>query len=211
MHPDISSFPSKAFYESRLDDGPDMATVTKQSWHTQGDLFPPYAFMHVKGSREEAGRHHSIINKPEAAVAAALYGRLLRDCKGIDLSLRVGIITPYKGQVGELKRTFRRQFGDEIVEKVDFNTVDGFQGQEKDIILLSCVRGGKGEGHGVGFLSDTRRMNVALTRARSSLFVLGDSKALQANEHWKKLVEDASERGFLREVLVYDTPNGNVG
>lgn len=177
-----------------------MSAATKQPWHDKGDIFPPYAFLHVRNSREEAGKHHSLINREEANIAAALYARLGRDCNGIDLSYRVGIITPYKGQVGELRRTFRRRFGDDITEKVDFNTVDGFQGQEKDIIILSCVRGGKGEGSGVGFLSDVRRMNVALTRARSSLFVLGDAKALRTNEHWRKLVDDAQERGHYKEV-----------
>ena len=200
MHPEISSFPSKAFYESRLTDGPNMAEATRQSWHSKGEILPPYAFLHIKGGREEQGKHHSLVNREEAGVAAALYSRLIRECHGIDLSFRVGIITPYKGQVGELRKHFRKRFGDDVLSKVDFNTVDGFQGQEKDIIILSCVRGGKGEGNGIGFLSDVRRMNVALTRARSSLFVLGDSKALQSNEHWGKLVEDAMERGMLKEV-----------
>lgn len=200
MHPDISSFPSKAFYESRLADGPDMATTTKQPWHEQGETYPAYAFLHVKGGREEQGKHHSLYNREEAAVAVALYDRLRRDCPQIDLDFRVGIITPYKGQLGELKKQFRRRFGDEILSKVDFNTVDGFQGQEKDIIILSCVRGGQSDGTGIGFLSDVRRMNVALTRARSSLFILGDSRALKINEHWRKLVTDAEERGCLREV-----------
>lgn len=200
MHPDISSFPSKAFYESRLSDGPDMATVTKQPWHTSSSLFPPYAFLHVKGGKEERGRHHSLMNSQEAAVAVALYSRLVQECKGIDLSFRVGVITAYKAQVGELRKQFRQRFGEDILSKIDFNTVDGFQGQEKDIIILSCVRGGAGEGGGIGFLSDVRRMNVALTRARSSLFILGDSRALRTNESWGKLVEDATERGALREV-----------
>ena len=192
MHPDISSFPSKAFYESRLCDGPDMAAVTEQPWHKNGTIFPPYAFLHVKGGKEERGKRHSLMNSQEAAVAVALYAKLVQECKGIDLSFRVGVITAYKAQVGELRKQFRRQFGDDILSKVDFNTVDGFQGQEKDVIILSCVRGGAGEGGGIGFLSDVIRMNVALTRARSSLFILGDSKAFRTNESWGKLVEDAT-------------------
>jgi senataxin len=200
MHPDISTFPSKAFYESRLSDGPSMDVATKQSWHDSTDLFPPYAFLHVRGSREEKGKHHSLMNRQEATVAVALYARLVQECKDIDLSQRVGIVTAYKAQVGELRKQFRTRFGQEIVDKIDFNTVDGFQGQEKDIIILSCVRGGTTDGTGIGFLSDVRRMNVALTRAKSSLFILGDAKALQNNANWGKLVEDAKERGFYREV-----------
>lgn len=200
MHPDISSFPSKAFYEARLADGPNMEVSTRQSWHDTSELFPPYAFLHVRGSREERGRHHSLFNRQEASVAVALYARLVQECKDVDLSQRVGIVTAYKAQVGELRKQFRNRFGQDILDKVDINTVDGYQGQEKDIIILSCVRGGTPDGSGIGFLSDVRRMNVALTRAKSSLFVLGDAKALQSNENWRKLVEDAKERGFLREV-----------
>jgi senataxin len=200
MHPDISSFPSKAFYEARLADGPNMEVSTRQSWHDTSELFPPYAFLHVRGSREERGKHHSLFNRQEASVAVALYARLVQECKDVDLSQRVGIVTAYKAQVGELRKQFRNRFGQDILEKIDINTVDGYQGQEKDIIILSCVRGGTPDGSGIGFLSDVRRMNVALTRAKSSLFVLGDAKALQSNENWRKLVEDAKERGFLREV-----------
>lgn len=202
MHPDISSFPSKAFYESRLSDGPEMAALTKQPWHdSASQLYPPYAFLHVRGGREEKGRHHSLLNRGEAEVAVALYAKLCQEFgTTLDMKFRVGVITTYKAQLGELKRQFRKRFGDDVLTAVDFNTVDGFQGQEKDIIILSCVRGGQDERNGIGFLSDERRMNVALTRARSSLFILGDSKALQQNKNWSKLIEDAQERGALREV-----------
>ncbi|KAJ2522766.1 DEAD-box type RNA helicase [Coemansia sp. RSA 2049] len=81
-------------------------------------------------------------------------------------------------------------------EAIEFNTVDGFQGQEKDIIIFSCVRAGEG---GVGFLSDRRRMNVGLTRARKSLFVLGNAAQLNVSPLWKQLIDDSRGRGLLRE------------
>ncbi|KAK4049281.1 hypothetical protein OIV83_004218 [Microbotryomycetes sp. JL201] len=195
MHPNISAFPSAAFYDSRLKDGPDMARITAQPWH-DNSLFPPYAFYHVADGKEISGRHHSWSNPREAATALSLYERLLRDYPTIDFDYRLGIVTPYKGQVAELKRTFRRKFGDSITSLISFNTVDGFQGQEKDVIILSCVRGGSADS-GVGFLKDTRRMNVALTRARSSLFVLGDSQKLRQNRYWSNLITDAETRGLL--------------
>lgn len=243
MHSHISAFPSTAFYHSRLIDGPDMDAKTLQPWHASS-LFPPYAFMHVRNGSEVQGRHHSLTNPAEAATALAIYERLLRDYPSIDFDYRIGIVTPYKGQVGELKKVFRNRFGLEIMAKVSFNTVDvsligpsfrlmsiltdphlvsqGFQGQEKDIIILSCVRGGSAD-NSVGFLADTRcvvafsrntnpcrahltplvdsrRMNVALTRARSSLFILGDSKKLRSNNYWCNLVDDAQSRGLLSEV-----------
>ncbi|KAK4047450.1 hypothetical protein OIO90_006196 [Microbotryomycetes sp. JL221] len=200
MHPNISAFPSAAFYDSRLQDGPDMDKITAQPWHAN-NLFPPYVFYHVSDGKEVVGRHHSLSNPREAATALALYERLLREYSDIDFDYRIGIVTPYKGQVLELKRAFRRRFGDSIISRISFNTVDGFQGQEKDIIILSCVRGGSADG-GVGFLKDTRRMNVALTRARSSLFVLGDGQKLRQNKFWSNLVVDAESRGLFSTVDV---------
>ncbi|KPV73400.1 uncharacterized protein RHOBADRAFT_55149 [Rhodotorula graminis WP1] len=196
MHPNISAFPSAAFYQSRLTDGPDMDKKTLQPWHANA-LFPPYAFYHVQG-QEQTGRYHSFTNPIEAATALAMYERLKRDYPSIDFDYRVGIVTPYKGQVGELKRQFRQRFGEDILTKISFNTVDGFQGQEKDIIILSCVRGGSTD-KGVGFLADTRRMNVALTRARSSIWILGDSNKLRFNQYWGKLVADAEARSMFRK------------
>ena len=85
--------------------------------------------------------------------------------------------------------------GSNILNTIDVNTVDGFQGQEKDIIILSCVRGGVDRG--IGFLGDIRRMNVGFTRARNSLFVLGNARALKSNKNWRYFVDDAEERGML--------------
>lgn len=83
-----------------------------------------------------------------------------------------------------------------------FNTVDGFQGQEKDIIILSCVRSGPNLSS-IGFLRDFRRMNVALTRAKSSLFVIGNAATLERSDaKWKTIVGDARDRGLLIDVSV---------
>lgn len=78
--------------------------------------------------------------------------------------------------------------------------MDGFQGQEKDIIILSCVRSGPNL-NTIGFLRDTRRMNVALTRAKSSLFVIGNGATLERSDaNWRTIVGDARERGFFINV-----------
>lgn len=90
----------------------------------------------------------------------------------------VGIISPYKSQVKLLKDSFEQALGAEGARLVDINTIDGFQGREKDIILFSCVRSVRGKG-GIGFVADERRINVGLTRARCSLIVIGNAKALQ--------------------------------
>jgi senataxin len=78
--------------------------------------------------------------------------------------------------------------------------VDGFQGQEKDIIILSCVRSGPNL-QTIGFLKDFRRMNVALTRAKSTLFVLGNAATLERSDNrWNTIVNDARGRGLLVDV-----------
>ncbi|PLW47414.1 hypothetical protein PCANC_05849 [Puccinia coronata f. sp. avenae] len=203
MHPSISTFPSKAFYGSRLLNGPDMEAKTAQPWHQPGSMFSPYAFFHPIGAREERGSHHSIMNRTEASLAVSIYWRMVNDYPQIDFAYRVGIITGYAAQVGEIRRQLRAKFPPSTVEAIDVNTVDGFQGQEKDIIILSCVRGGKDDhssGGGIGFLKDIRRMNVALTRAKSSMFIIGNRAVLSQDPTWKALVDDAAERSVISEV-----------
>jgi len=92
----------------------------------------------------------------------------------------------------ELVARFSTKFGDSIFDEIEFNTTDAFQGREREIIIFSCVRA-KATG-GIGFLGDIRRMNVGLTRAKSSLWVLGDSRSLQQGEFWSKLIEDSKRR-----------------
>ncbi|BEI80229.1 hypothetical protein CcaverHIS002_0107580 [Cutaneotrichosporon cavernicola] len=195
MHPEISELPSKLFYSSRLKDGPRMAEKTAAIWH-KTPIFGPYHFVNVNGHETKAGT--STRNTDEARAAVDLYRNLeFQYGKRIDFTMRIGVITMYKEQLNELKRQFRNVFGEEIVEKIDFNTVDGFQGQEKDIIILSCVRSGPNLTT-IGFLKDFRRMNVALTRAKSTLFVLGNASTLErSDQRWNTIVNDARERGLL--------------
>ncbi|OCF45032.1 senataxin [Kwoniella heveanensis CBS 569] len=195
MHPFISELPSKVFYNGELKDGPDMARKTAALWH-QRNVFGPYRFFNVEGTEMKAGT--STRNPDEALAAVDLYRRLYADFgTRINLDMRIGVISMYKEQLWELKRKFTEAFGQAILETIDFNTVDGFQGQEKDIIILSCVRSGPNL-RSIGFLKDARRMNVALTRAKSSLFVFGNGPTLErSDERWKIIVGDARDRGFF--------------
>ncbi|KAK2465188.1 hypothetical protein APHAL10511_002542 [Amanita phalloides] len=194
MHPEISRLPSRVFYQNRLQDGPDMASKTAQPWHSH-PKFGTYKFFNINGTEEQSSR--SLMNKAECQVAAALYARLRREFSNINLDFRVGVVSMYRAQVIELRRQFERYLGERLEGKVDFNTVDGFQGQEKDIIILSCVRGGLNQDT-VGFLADVRRMNVALTRAKSSLFILGNAPTLErSNTTWAEIIADARSRSCL--------------
>ncbi|KAI0670809.1 SEN1 N terminal-domain-containing protein [Trametes maxima] len=208
MHPDISQLPSNLFYDGRLRDGPDMMEKTKRVWQTHPKL-GTYRFFNVQaGLEESSGAGHSLINRREAQVAVALYNRLIKEFSSADLDFKVGVISMYRGQILELRRAFQQRFGEEVLSTVDFNTVDGFQGQEKDIIILSCVRAGPGL-QTVGFLRDVRRMNVALTRAKASLFVMGHAATLErSDEMWRKIVEDARSRSCLvdADVAYFTSP-----
>ncbi|OMJ18299.1 Helicase sen1 [Smittium culicis] len=194
MHPEISSFPSKLFYENLLKDGDDMRESKSAAWHNS-DLFTPFHFFGVY-SREAIGRGHSIYNTDEVNVICSLVLKLISDNPGISFYHRIGIITPYKQQIREFKRTFTNKFGRKVLDSIDFNTVDGFQGQEKDIIFFSCVRSNE---NGIGFLSDLRRMNVAITRAKNSLFIVADPRAMSSNEKWSMLLESAKSRGMYTD------------
>ena len=191
MHPQISMFPSKVFYDSRLLDGEDMATLRRRPWHRE-PLFGPYRFFDVQGQQRAAPKGHSLINIAEVKVALQIYKTLTTQFSSYDFKGKIGIITPYKSQLRELKDTFKRDFGQGIFENVEFNTTDAFQGRESEIIIFSCVRASAAGG--IGFLQDIRRMNVGLTRAKSSLWVLGNSESLMRGEFWRKLVVDSQQR-----------------
>lgn len=191
MHPEISFFPSQEFYERRLVDGGDMAKLRQQPWHRSEPL-GPYRFFDVRGTQEKGQRGKSLVNLEELKVAMQLYERFSLDYPQANVKGKIGIITPYKAQLYELRDKFSRRYGEKITEHIEFNTTDAFQGRECEIIIFSCVRASSTGG--IGFMTDIRRMNVGLTRAKSSLWILGDSRALVQGEFWNKLIEDAKAR-----------------
>ncbi|GMM29931.1 putative DNA/RNA helicase [Martiniozyma asiatica (nom. inval.)] len=194
MHPDISAFPSKEFYDSKLKDGPNMANVNTREWHSH-PIYSPYKFFQVDGQQSKNQRTMSLFNIAEAKLALEMVKDLFNRFSNIDWTAKIGVISPYKEQVSKIRNIFYNEFGRGIQREVDFNTVDGFQGQEKDIIIFSCVRADNDQG--VGFLADIRRMNVALTRARASLWILGSADTLTSNKTWRDLINDASSRNLV--------------
>jgi senataxin len=118
MHPDISRLPSQVFYGGRLHDGPDMATKTRAPWH-EASVFGTYRFFNVNGPEVRAGRQ-SLKNPTEVNAIVSLY----RGLKGIygshDALLgRIGIISPYREQFNELKRSFRQNFGETAFDDIE--------------------------------------------------------------------------------------------
>ncbi|QLL32402.1 hypothetical protein HG536_0C05710 [Torulaspora globosa] len=197
MHPSISKFPSSEFYNGRLKDGPDVEEMNIRPWHKEVSMAPYKFFDIVTGRESQNSKSMSYVNMEEIRVAIELIEGLLNKYeREVDFSGKIGIISPYKEQVLTMKRQFRSYFGASIAQYVDFNTIDGFQGQEKEIIVISCVRADDSKSS-VGFLKDFRRMNVALTRAKTSMWILGHQSSLTKNKLWRHLISNAKERGCL--------------
>lgn len=195
MHPAISLFPSQQFYQGRLRDASTMSESRNIEWQSK---FSSFVFYNLQDGSEMRNRGQSLYNMEEVAASVRIVRHLGESFPHINFGNRIGIIAFYKEQVFRLKKAFVQEFGKSILSFIDINTVDGFQGQEKDIIILSCVRSSsKG---GVGFLADGRRINVALTRARYTLIVLGDQRTLAGDFVWDSLLKSASSRGMNKNL-----------
>ena len=175
MHPAISDFPNRTFYEGRLVDGITAADRPNPAGLLWNDWEVPMAFLPVNGDELLSPDGASKENPAEAGWVATILENLLQagDLEEAD----IGIITPYAGQVRAIRDALP-----ERNDSVEVHTVDGYQGREKEVIIFSCVRSNS-DGT-VGFLSDERRLNVALTRAKRGLIVIGDPDTLRNDETW---------------------------
>ncbi|KAJ4847368.1 putative helicase MAGATAMA 3 [Turnera subulata] len=198
MHPEIRSFPSKEFYAEALQDAEDMENRTTRQWH-QYQCFSPFCFFDIhEGQESQPTGSGSWVNTDEVEFVNLMYQKLVTMYPELRSSSKFGIISPYRHQVKLLQDRFRESFGRESQEFVDIQTVDGFQGREKDFAIFSCVRASKDRG--IGFVSDARRMNVGITRAKSSVLVVGSASTLRKDEHWNNLIESAEKRNVLFKV-----------
>ncbi len=187
MHPGIAEFPNAQFYDGELVDG----VTTSDRPSPTGVLWPdwenPIAFLPVEGGEVLSPDEASKENQTEASWVVKILIDLI-DGGEIDIE-EVGIITPYAGQVRAIKDNIPDR-----LSSVEVRTVDGYQGREKEVIIFSCVRSNR-EGN-VGFLSDSRRLNVALTRAKRGLIVVGDPETLRIDEEWRKWLEHIKSRNL---------------
>lgn len=137
------------------------------------------------------GESFGRINKAEAELTLltlAEYFTKISKRRVLEERIDVGIISPYRAQVQYLKKLIKKyEFFKPYRRLISVNTVDGFQGQERDVILISLVRSND-EGQ-IGFLKDLRRMNVAMTRARMKLIILGNKDTMTKHPFYKKLWE----------------------
>ncbi|MBE7181070.1 MAG: DNA2/NAM7 family helicase, partial [Terriglobus roseus] len=197
MHPCLSEFPSNMFYEGSLQNG----VTTFQRLRKDVD-FPwpvadaPMMFWSNLGNEEISASGTSYLNRTEASNVEKIVTRFFKaGVKPQD----IGIITPYEGQRSYVVSSMQATgtFKKENYKEVEVASVDAFQGREKDFIVLSCVR--SNDHQGIGFLSDPRRLNVALTRARYGLVILGNPKVLSKHPLWHYLLLHFKERNCLVE------------
>ncbi|AEH24223.1 IGHMBP2 family helicase [Pyrococcus yayanosii] len=199
MNERLMAFPSREFYEGKIIADESVKNITladlgvkepgfSEPWaeilRPENVLvFIDTAHRHDKWERQRRGSE-SRENPLEAKIVATIVGKL------IEMGVKpewIGVITPYDDQ--------RDLISLNVPEDVEVKTVDGYQGREKEVIILSLVRSNeRGE---IGFLRDLRRLNVSLTRAKRKLIIVGDSATLSSHPTYKRLVEFVKEKGKL--------------
>ncbi|XP_058179710.1 uncharacterized protein LOC131298334 isoform X2 [Rhododendron vialii] len=196
MHPSISLFPNRAFYESRILDGPNVKERAYERRLLRGSMYGSYSFINVSQGKEECDESYSMKNMVEVAVVSEIVASLSKECVAAKQKLRVGCLSPYQAQVSALRNRLGETYNTDSYPDftVDIQSVDEFKGGEEDLIIISTVRyNAQGS---VGFLSNRQRTNVALTRARHCLWILGNGATLiTSGSVWKELVVDAKARG----------------
>ncbi|KAF9624450.1 hypothetical protein IFM89_011458 [Coptis chinensis] len=194
MHPSISLFPNSEFYGNQISDAPNVRDEKYKKRLLQGNMYGSYSFINVSHGMDEFDDGHSRRNMAEVAVVSAIVRRLYQASVDSGQTISVGVISPYKAQVFALQEKIGNRFGGQSNFSVRVRSVDGFQGGEEDVIIISTVRSNRNGS--VGFLSNCQRTNVALTRARYCLWILGNAPTLlNSGSVWKKLVLDAKDRG----------------
>lgn len=188
MNEQIMKFSSEWFYHGMVESAP---TVSHRGILDYDTPMMWIDTAECDGKEEFVGENFGRINRAEAELTLQTlqqYFEKIGKQRILEESIDVGIISPYRAQVQLLRKELRkREFFRPYRHLLTVNTVDGFQGQERDIILISLVR--SNDGGDIGFLRDLRRMNVAITRARMKLIILGSSETMTSHPFYKKLYE----------------------
>lgn len=199
MHESIMTFSSRLFYEGKL------SAHSSVAKHTVFDSDTPLQFIDTAG----CGFFESIDSESKSSYNAEEADLLVRHLKSyLEAVLEnnatihsIGVISPYKSQVEQLHKRIHEEIELETAPAIAVNTVDSFQGQERDVIYISLVRSNeKGD---IGFLSDIRRMNVAMTRARKKLVIVGDSATITSNAFYGSFLDYINELECYRSAFEF--------
>lgn len=215
MHPDISAFPSRYFYQGKLDVIP--VPHQKEEWeheasnHSMEEMvkYKRFVFFPVeKNDRMSSNK----LNPDEAALVAklvAIWYSHQSELRGTcDLSEEIGIITPYRSQIAMIRKELQLR-GISNAERIVIDTVERFQGGQRDLIIYSCCMN---DAYQLNFLSNTieeegmlidRKLNVALTRAKKQMFIVGNPRILMRDPIYRRLLEYIrSEGGYYEGIEI---------
>lgn len=224
MHPDISHFSREHFYDNKLKDG-----ITAENRKMPGIKYPVYFFDHqgvgasetkmFSASGEEFG--FSWVNKKEVSYIERILEKLIVDHQVPPST--IGVMTGYAAQRDLIVKALEnnkvinpnQRKTNKYIDKEDLSekknvtvcnvngiivaTIDAYQGREMNFVLLSCVR--SNEGGNIGFMSDKRRMNVALTRAKYSFIICGDARCMSSNKLWREYIEELQGKGYVKNSI----------
>jgi predicted DNA helicase len=194
MNEKINNFSSCQFYDCKVKTDESVRDITLKDLNIRQideiGGFVPVVIVDTKGKFLEKTKKgsKSKYNPLEAEYVIRLLDLLLKNGAKEE---HIGVITPYKDHEEYIKKLLK-------YKDIEVKSVDGFQGREKEIIILSLVRANEKEE--IGFLSDIRRLNVAITRAKRKLVIIGDFKTLAKNEIYKELYDYVNQNGVVIEL-----------
>jgi senataxin len=197
----VSKFISDSFYQGKLQDNARIDDIIGNPDLYKNPSMGYLVFLHTSGNEEfENGSYQ---NMREVDLVVNVCEEIHQSTPSMDIS-NVGVISPYSRQVYQLREKLKGATK-EVSAKVEVNTVDGFQGREKDVIIFSCVRSytkddPNHKNKSIGFLDDPRRMNVSLSRARLCLVVVGNIAKLYESKRWRKLIDYSFALGILYDM-----------
>ena len=204
MNAKICEFPSKQFYDGKLETAPNSGVNALIP-------FQPYLVFDIINSIEKHSNQSYSSSKCNLIEADFVFRLLMQILNKLgypvddnrqslpqleSIPFSIGIITFYRGQKSAIIERLKKSNGDALLKHVDVNTVDAFQGQERDIVILSCVRAFDPSNgtSSIGFLRSQQRLNVALTRAKYALFICISGKSFVDVPQWQQLITNAQKR-----------------
>ena len=194
MHPELAAFPSQRFYQNLLTNGvtaDHRIMPTFESFKVLYGATSPIIYFQTSGKEEELD--HSFFNSNEIQVVATILAQL--ESTGI-VAASIGVISPYEAQRKKLIE-FINSYPCIPDKDIEVKNVDGFQGREKDIIVFTSVRSNMNGD--IGFLNEFRRLNVAITRAKYGMVMVGNMAVMKRNEDWRELVNKLEAAKCVRD------------
>jgi len=197
MKEEVSNFISEVFYNNLLNNDESVYKIPNEIILNTKE-FQPMTFYHIES--EEKFINSSFYNETQISIIIELIKKIKEIYKNDIKTIinKIAILSPYTKQVNEINLALKKIIIDNNNNTIEVNTIDGFQGKEKNIIIFSTVRS-KGS-KTIGFLSDERRINVGLTRAKNCLIIIGDCKVLMKDKNWDKLIRYAFKKGTFYKV-----------